>query len=266
MASYSNFSQSVQSKHKVNAGEVNEENTVLFKTEGMKDSFDRNLDKWIYFSSWSRWYPDLFLDLIHPDKGGIVLDLDQRVFLRSTIRFLSVYGVYPRAYGKTFVEVLSLFLICLFYPNIEVAMTAQTQANAAKMLKDKYNEIIRYWPILAGEIYGKPSFNKDTAEIRFNNGSIMNVLANNQNSKGQRRKRINIEESALLDNFTFDDALKPIVDFPRYTIGNLAMVNPEEISQRINFFTTAGRLPLCVVICIENLMNTQSVGRHKYVC
>lgn len=240
MASYSNFSQSVQNKHKVNAGEVNEENTVLFKTEGMKDSFDRNLDKWIYFSSWSRWYPDLFLDLIHPDKGGIVLDLDQRVFLRSTIRFLSVYGVYPRAYGKTFVEVLSLFLICLFYPNIEVAMTAQTQANAAKMLKDKYNEIIRYWPILAGEIYGKPSFNKDTAEIRFNNGSIMNVLANNQNSKGQRRKRINIEESALLDNFTFDDALKPIVDFPRYTIGNLAMVNPEEISQRINFFTTAG--------------------------
>lgn len=701
MASYSNFSQSVQNKHKVNAGEVNEENTVLFKTEGMKDSFDRNLDKWIYFSSWSRWYPDLFLDLIHPDKGGIVLDLDQRVFLRSTIRFLSVYGVYPRAYGKceslnsylytdkgmlqlsdfidskyeyhasdfdtvnkygemehtylatyngykptlkiktkygydnectdnhrlmvmeedgnlawkyardirvgdyicvnrhnniwgnltdisyatnnlcenisklcnkynfitentpdfsyligllvgdgnttlksqitltsadseisdffikyvkdnfsydvqkygkyeykiystylrkclynlgikydtshtkeiprfirqspkeccrgflqglfdtdggveqkivsyattseelsrqvqlmllnfgiiskrvfcdrgefnhwriyimgenvnifysnigfrlsrkqeqlrsilkpvneintntnyipyqkdnvndffeyikkkgehnsqifdkfyhvrkgnneltynkatilldefhsfkdcgdapqlfgiierdyfytpvvgiensvaetgdinmpdtnswicngvvshnTFIEVLSLFLICLFYPNIEVAMTAQTQANAAKMLKDKYNEIIRYWPILAGEIYGKPSFNKDTAEIRFNNGSIMNVLANNQNSKGQRRKRINIEESALLDNFTFDDALKPIVDFPRYTIGNLAMVNPEEISQRINFFTTAGRLPLCVVICIENLMNTQSVGRHKYVC
>lgn len=240
MASYSNFSQSVQNKHRVNAGEVNEENTVLFKTEGMKDSFDRNLDKWIYFSSWSRWYPDLFLDLIHPDKGGIVLDLDQRVFLRSTIRFLSVYGVYPRAYGKTFVEVLSLFLICLFYPNIEVAMTAQTQANAAKMLKDKYNEIIRYWPILAGEIYGKPSFNKDTAEIRFNNGSIMNVLANNQNSKGQRRKRINIEESALLDNFTFDDALKPIVDFPRYTIGNLAMVNPEEISQRINFFTTAG--------------------------
>ena len=49
MASYSNFSQSVQNKHKVNAGEVNEENTVLFKTEGMKDSFDRNLDKWIYF-------------------------------------------------------------------------------------------------------------------------------------------------------------------------------------------------------------------------
>lgn len=240
MASYSNFSQSVQNKHKVNAGEVNEENTVLFKTEGMQDSFDRNLDKWIYFSSWSRWYPDLFLDLIHPDKGGIVLDLDQRVFLRSTLRFLSVYGVYPRAYGKTFVEVLSLFLVCMFYPNTEVAMTAQTQANAAKMLKDKYNEIIRYWPILAGEIYGKPSFNKDTAEIRFNNGSIMNVLANNQNSKGQRRKRINIEESALLDNFTFDDALKPIVDFPRYTIGNLAMVNPEEISQRINFFTTAG--------------------------
>lgn len=141
---------------------------------------------------------------------------------------------------NTFLEVLSLFLVCMFYPNIEVAMTAQTQANAAKMLKDKYTEIIRFWPVLQDEIHGKPSFGKDTAEIRFNNGSIFNVLANNQNSKGQRRKRINIEESALLDAFTFDDALKPIVDFPRYTSGKLAIVNPEEISQRISFFTTAG--------------------------
>lgn len=155
----------------------------------------------------------------------------------------------------------------MFYPNIEVAMTAQTQANAAKMLKDKYNEIIRYWPILKDEIDGRPSFNKDTAEIKFVNGSIMNVLANNQNSKGQRRKRINIEESALLDNVVFDDALKPIVDFPRYTVGKLAMVNPEEISQRIDFFTTAGRLPLYIAMCIENLMNAQSAGECiLYIC
>lgn len=240
MASYGNFSQNVQREHKIKSGELPDNQIVTARTPELQDSFDRNLDKWIYFSSWSRWYPDLLLDLLHPDDGGIILDLDQRVFLRSTLRFVSVYGVYPRAYGKTMVEVLSLFLICMFYPNSEVSMTAQTQQNAAKMLKAKYTEIIRFWPILEGEIDGKPKFGKDSAEIRFNNGSIMDVLANDQNSKGQRRKRINIEESALLDAALFDDALKPIVDYPRNTIGKLAMVNPEEISQRINFFTTAG--------------------------
>ena len=59
-------------------------------------SFDDNLDKWIYFSQWSIWYPDLFYDLITPEKGGMRLDLDQRVFLRAMCRFLSTYGVMPR--------------------------------------------------------------------------------------------------------------------------------------------------------------------------
>ena len=72
------------------------------------------------------------------------------------------------------------------------------------------------------------------------NGARIDVLANSQNSKGQRRKRINIEESALLDAATFDDALKPIVEVSRYTCGKLAIVNPEELNQQIHFFTTPG--------------------------
>ena len=33
--------------------------------ENKVKSFDDNLDKWIYFSQWSIWYPDLFYDLNH---------------------------------------------------------------------------------------------------------------------------------------------------------------------------------------------------------
>ena len=49
------------------------------------DKFINNLDKWVNFISWARWNPDLFLDLITPETGGIRLDLDQRVFLRSLL-------------------------------------------------------------------------------------------------------------------------------------------------------------------------------------
>jgi len=58
-----------------------------------------NLDKWILFVQWARWFPDLFYDLITPQKGGIRLDLDQRVFLRCMSRFLSTYLVAPRGFG-----------------------------------------------------------------------------------------------------------------------------------------------------------------------
>lgn len=47
-----------------------------------------------------------------------------------------------------------------------------------------------------------------------------------------------IEESALMDNVTFEDALKPIVEVGRITCGKLAVTNPEELNQQIHFFTT----------------------------
>ena len=71
-------------------------NEVVTKT---LSSFDENINKYIDFVSWSRWNPDLFFDLITPELGGIRLDLDQRVFLRSMSRFISTYGVFPRGYG-----------------------------------------------------------------------------------------------------------------------------------------------------------------------
>ena len=71
-------------------------------------------------------------------------------------------------------------------------------------------------------------------------GARIDVLANAQTSKGQRRKRINIEEAALLNDVLFQDCLKPIPEVPRYTIGKLGVVDPCELNQQINFFTTSG--------------------------
>lgn len=75
--------------------------TYSINPRGIKesDAFTRNIDKYSDFISWGRWCPDLFYDLITPETGGIRLDLDQRIFLRSTARFISTYGVFPRGYG-----------------------------------------------------------------------------------------------------------------------------------------------------------------------
>ena len=142
-------------------------------------------------------------------------------------------------YGKTFDEVLASILACIFYPEITISLSAQTKENAADLLKDKYNEIMRFYPLLKNEIE-KANFSKGDATILFKSGATLDNLANSQTSKGQRRRRMNMEESALIDNDTFLDALLPIVEVPRVCVGKYSFTDPEELNQQINFFTTAG--------------------------
>ena len=172
-----------------------------------------------------------------PEEGGIKLHFDQRIFLRCNTRFFSMYGCFPRGFGKTMIEELAQYIVAIRYPNIELSVTAQTKENATKLIKDKYTEITRFYPFFENEIE-KANFSKSDATIKFKNGARIDSLANSQNSKGLRRKRISIEESALMDNVTFEDAVKPIVEAPRLTCGKLALVNPEELNQQIHFFTT----------------------------
>lgn len=206
-------------------------------TSEQQNRISKNFDKFLYFASWVNWYPDLFLDMNAPEEGGIKLHFDQRVFLRSATRFFSMYGCFTRGWGKTLLEVLAQWIVAIRFPNIELSLTAQTKENAARLLKDKYNEIIRLYPFFLNEIQ-KTIFSKNDAIIIFKNGSSIDALANAQSSKGLRRKRLSIEESALIDNVTFEDAIKPIVEAGRITCGKLALINPEELNQQIHFFTT----------------------------
>lgn len=140
---------------------------------------------------------------------------------------------------NTMLEVMGMYHTAIFYPDIEIAISAQTKENASRILEEKHREILRYYPLLSREIVSA-KFSKDNAEIIFTSGGRIDTLANQQSSKGTRRRRLNIEESALLNNNLFKDVLEPIVNVPRRTIGKLATVNPEELNGQINFFTTAG--------------------------
>ena len=200
------------------------------------------LEKWKEFTQWARWFPDLWYDLISPPKGGIRLDLDQRVFLRCMSRFVSTYGVFPRGFGKTFLELMSIYHTCIWFPDINISMSAQTKENAASISSDKHAELMKKYPLLQKEIVGgKPiSDSKDAFEVQFESGSRYDILANAQTTKGQRRHRLNVEESALLNNELFKDALEPVVNVPRRTSGTLATISPYELNGMINYLTTSG--------------------------
>lgn len=213
-------------------------NDLIVGNDGLS-TFQKNLPKYKDFISWMRWYPDEFLDLLKPPTGGINLHTDQRLMLRTLCRYYHVYGCFPRAYSKTLIEVLAMFIAAISHPNIALSLTAQTKDAALLLLESKVTEILRFYPLLENEII-RYNFSKAKAEIVFKNNAKINVLANHVNSKGQRRHRMNIEESVLLDNETYEDALEPIVGMPRYTSGPLSIVNPEELNKQINFLSTPG--------------------------
>jgi len=215
-------------------------NSPVQPNEYKMDSFERNLDKWVEFVQWSRWFPDLWYDLIKPEKGGMRLDLDQRVFLRAMSRFVSTYGVFPRGFGKTMLELMSIYHTCIWFPDITIAMSAQTKENAASISEEKHNEIMKWFPLMKNELAKSPSFTKDSVEVIFKSGGTYSILANAQSTKGQRKRRLNVEESALLNNELFKDVLEPVVNVPRRTIGALSAVNPYELNGMINYLTTSG--------------------------
>ena len=105
---------------------------------------------------------------------------------------------------NTLLEVMSMYHGAIFYPDINNAMSAQTKENAAKLLSEKHREILKFYPLMANEIRSS-KFSKDTAEVTFTSGGRVDILANQQNTKGARRHTLNIEESALLNNVLFED-------------------------------------------------------------
>ena len=159
--------------------------------------------------------------------------------MRCDLRFVSMYGTFSRGYAKTYTEVLDDFIVAILFPGVTLSVTAQTRENSAALLQDKYNEIINDFPLLINEIE-QTKFSRNDAFIKFKSNSVITNLANTQASKGRRRHRIKIEESALLNNTLFEDALEPIVEVPRTTAGSLAIVDPEEMNFQIHFFTTSG--------------------------
>lgn len=220
----------------VNVDDIIEEKQMLYP----EDDFIQNLDKWVDLVSYFRWFPDLWFDLITPESGGIRLDADQRFLLRCEVRFQQTYGVFPRGYGKTLIELMEKYHTAIWFPDIEVSMTAQTKENASSLIDEKHREIIKFYPMIKDELSREPRISKDYAEVLFKSGGRLDILANQQSTKGARRKRLTIEESALLNNALFQDVLEPIVNIPRRTIGKKAIINPVELNGQINFFTTSG--------------------------
>lgn len=238
MASVKNY-ESKNKKHERDRYDIYEPEfeTPLKQSEFNASVITKHLKEFTELTSFLRWMPDVFWDMYKPETGGLTFDLYQRVMIRLLSRFPENYFCAPRGISKTLIHVMNQYHTACCFPNITTSITASTKESAVKIWKDKHDEILRFYPSFAANIKSA-SFTKDTGKVEFVNGSVIDSLANSQTSKGLRRRRGGLEESALIDKETYDDAIEPIFNMARSTM--TGETDPEELNGAISRFSTSG--------------------------
>ena len=190
-------------------------------------------------------YPDIYLDLITPADTNFTLFPYQRIFLRACMRYTNIYITAARATSKTFLSILAKYLQCVFLPNHVGSIVAPNKSQAAKITKQKIQEIWRIWPLLKNELeYGMTdgvhaNFGKDYTELFFKNGARMVVVGALDSDRGIRTHATLIDEVRDQDGDAISEIVLPQMNVSRRMYNGL--VNPyEKINTQVIYATSAG--------------------------
>ena len=190
-------------------------------------------------------YPDVFLDLITPSQSTLVLFPFQRIFLRACMRYTSIYITAARATSKTFLSILAKYLQCIFLPNHVGSIVAPNKSQAAKISKQKIQEIWRIWPLLKQELEPgmtdgvHANFGKDYVELFFKNGSRLSVVGALDSDRGIRTHATLIDEARDQDGDAINEIVLPQMNVSRRMYNGA--VNPyEKINTQVIYATSAG--------------------------
>ena len=196
-----------------------------------------------YIAFW-REYPDLFVDYLL--EMGNPQDFHfffyQRVFLRIAMRHQYVYAVFPRAYSKSFLSMMTLMIRCILYPKCKLFVTSGGKEQAAGIMKEKVQEICNLIPAFKREIdwtRGKTLEGKDYAKYVFKNDSYFDNIAARESSRGKRRHAGVIEECVGVDGKILSEVIIPTMNISRMCMDG--STHPEEqLNKSQLYITTAG--------------------------
>lgn len=212
--------------------------------ENVKGTNIRNLEDMIpdfaEMLSYFQVYPDKFIDYILPEDSTFNLYPFQRIFLRVMARYKKVYITATRGTSKSFINILSMYLKCIFFPNIKLSLVAPQKDQASQIAQQNIEAIWNFMPILQKEIKPKGvTFAKDFTRLKFYNGSVLDIVVASQGSRGLRRHGLSFEEIVQMEKHreVIGEVLLPLLANNRK--GADGKVSPYEIHKQLMYVTTA---------------------------
>lgn len=195
-----------------------------------------------YIAFW-REYPDIFVDFLCGDNPeNFQLYFFQRVYLRICMRYRKVYATFPRGFSKSFLAFLVLILKCILYPASHLFVTTEGKGQAASIAQEKVSLLCSLIPGLRNEINfdrGKSKTSKDDFQILFKNGSILDVMAAQQSSRGKRANGGLMEECILIDQTLLNEVIIPTMVIDR-RLSDGSTQRDEVLNRSQVYITTAG--------------------------
>lgn len=213
---------------------------VVITEQWLQKNEELLYDSWCIFSA----YPDIYLDIIKPQDSNFNLFPYQRMFLRACMRYTTIYITAARATSKTFLSILAKYLQCVFVPGHIGSIVAPNKNQAAKISKQKIEEIWRIWPLLKNEleVYNSEphaNFGKDYCDLFFKNGSRLSIVGALDSDRGIRTHATLIDETRDQDGDMISEVILPQMNVSRRMANGL--VNPyEKINTQVIYATSAG--------------------------
>jgi Terminase-like family. len=227
-------------------------------------SFQVVAKHWKKYLALFRSYPDLFIDFILPKDSKFELLLFQRVMLRVMFRYRKTFLTYTRGSSKSFTQILGKYLECIFYPNSKIMITAPQKQMAAQIAQQNIEQIWNFMPILKNELRDI-RFEKDYTKLIFHNGSVLDVVANSESSRGLRRTGLSVEEiiHERFDEENFNTVILPIMANTRFS--PYGGEDPYELHKKITIVTTAGTKQSFAFNLLKEYLYDMVTGKSAYV-
>ena len=214
-----------------------------YKKQGLSEQrLTKDIDGLRDIIAYFRQYPDIFVDFIKGKDSTFNFLFYQRIFLRIVMRHRYVFATFPRAYSKSFLSMMALMIRCILYPNSHLFVTTGGKEQAASITIAKIEEICRLIPGLNNEINwdrGVSTKSKDNVKYVFKNGSVIDVLAARQSSRGQRRTGGLMEECVLIDGDILNEVIIPTTNVDR-RLSDGSRHKEENVNKSQIYITTAG--------------------------
>ena len=190
-----------------------------------------------------REYPDIFVDfLCGSNPENFHLYFYQRLFLRAAMRHKYTYATFPRGYSKSFLAILVLMLRCVLFPNAHFFVTTGGKEQAAGIAREKAEELVKLIPGLRNEIdwsRGQTKSSKNEVTYVFKNGSVLDIMAAQQSSRGKRATGGLMEEVILIDQDQLNEVIIPTMVVDRRLADGSR--HEEEVANKSQIYvTTAG--------------------------
>lgn len=187
---------------------------------------------------WSA-YPDLWADeVLVPTNSSFSFKFYQRMMMRQMARIPLNHITAARGVSKTFITLFMAFHRCIFAPGSQLAFAAPNKTQSAQIGKQTVNDLLSRFPLLNNELDGPVIGGKDYFEVRFKNGSKIEITAALDSTRGRRFDGINVDEARDQDGNDVNGILVPTVSKVRVTYG-AGKLNPYENHQLQTYTSSA---------------------------